>query len=131
MRAWNVTFKFENKPGELARYTKVFADNEINIEGYWCSYYENHCWAQFLVTDRSRVEGAFEKAGYKPHSWTEVLVESIPNHPGALHEYTQHFANEGINLTISYLATDTRVVWGCDDITALERAYRTVPAVSH
>ena len=60
----------------------------------------------------------------------EVIVESIENHPGTLGKVTRRLADAGINLTVVYLATDTRLVLGSDDISALENAWKGIAAVA-
>jgi len=59
-----------------------------------------------------------------------VIVERIDNQPGALGKITRRLADAGINLTTVYVATDTRLVLGCENMTALESAWKDVAAVA-
>jgi hypothetical protein len=43
---------------------------------------------------------------------------------------TQHLADAGINLTTVYLATDTRLVLGSENISALRTAWFELAAVA-
>ena len=61
---------------------------------------------------------------------TEVIVERVENHPGALGKVTRRLADAGINLTTVYLATDTRLVLGCENLSALESARKELAAVA-
>jgi hypothetical protein len=69
-------------------------------------------------------------AGYKVNKETEVIVERLEDRPGVLGKVTRHIAEAGINLTIVHLATDTRRVLGCENISALETAWRELAAVA-
>jgi hypothetical protein len=73
---------------------------------------------------------AIAKVGYKVTEETEVIVERLEDRPGMLGKVTRHLAEAGINLTTVYLATDTRLVLGCENITALETAWKELAAVA-
>jgi hypothetical protein len=45
-----------------------------------------------------------------------------------LGKVTRQLAEAGINLTTVYLATDTRVVLGCENLSALETAWKELAA---
>jgi hypothetical protein len=59
-----------------------------------------------------------------------VIVERIEDRPGMLGKVTRHLADAGINLTTVYLATDTRLVLGCENIAALETAWKELAPVA-
>jgi hypothetical protein len=59
-----------------------------------------------------------------------VIVEHIEDRPGMLGKVTRRLADAGINLTTMYLATDTRLVLGCESISALETASKELAAVA-
>jgi hypothetical protein len=68
--------------------------------------------------------------GYKVTKETEVIVGRLEDRPGMLGKVTRHLAEAGINLTTVYLATDTRLVLGCENISALETAWKELAAVA-
>ena len=47
-----------------------------------------------------------------------------------LGKVTRHLAEAGINLTTVYLATDTRLVLGCENMSALATAWKELAAVA-
>jgi hypothetical protein len=47
-----------------------------------------------------------------------------------LGKVTRRLADAGINLTTAYLATDTRLVLGCESLAALETAWKELAAVA-
>ncbi len=59
-----------------------------------------------------------------------MIVERVENHPGMLGKVTRRLADAGINLTTAYLATDTRLVLGCESLAALETAWKELAAVA-
>ena len=73
---------------------------------------------------------AIAKVGFKVTNEREVIVERIEDRPGMLAKLTRHLAEAGINLTTVYLATGTRLVLGCEDISALEAAWKELAAVA-
>ena len=83
-----------------------------------------------LTTDKAATNRAITKVGYKVIRDTEVIVERIENHPGMLGQVTRRLADAGINLTTVYLATDTRLVLGCENLSALETAWKELAAVA-
>jgi hypothetical protein len=130
MKAWNFTVGLENRPGELARVTEAFGEAGINIEGFCSFVHDNRGWVQILVTDESAAKRVFDKLGLKIERSHEVLVEQLSNKPGVLGEMTRRLADSGINLTTAYIAADTRVVLGADDMTTLRKAWESVPATA-
>jgi hypothetical protein len=83
-----------------------------------------------LTTDKAATTRAITKVGYKVTRETEVIVEHIEDRPGMLGKVTRRLADAGINLTTMYLATDTRLVLGCESIPALETAWKELGAVA-
>ena len=56
--------------------------------------------------------------GYTIEDELEVLIMPMPDRPGELSMITQRLADASVNVRFIYLATETRVVIGVDDITA-------------
>jgi hypothetical protein len=57
-----------------------------------------------------------------------VIVERLEDRPGMLGKVTRHLAVVGINLTTVHLATDTRLVLGCENTSAPETAWKELAA---
>ena len=131
MQAWDLTLTLPNKPGELARFGEEMGKAHVNIEGLAAFEFKGMSYVHVLVEDHVGARRVVEQLGHKIELETEVLVERVDNKPGMLGEYTRSIADEGINLTTCYLATDTRLVLGATDFGKLESAWhKTVKAVS-
>ncbi len=86
-------------------------------------------WHQLVVTS-SVPQASLTKVGYKVTRETGGIVEHIEDRPGMLGNVTRRLADAGIKLTTMYLATDTRLVLGCENISALETAWEELAAVA-
>jgi hypothetical protein len=130
MRAYDFTVVAPNSRGSLANLAEELGRQKINIEGL-CAVEQNGSGIfHLLTTDRAVTTSAINMVGYKVSQETEVIVEHVENRPGTLGNVTRRLADAGINLTTVYLATDTRLVLGCENISALEIAWRGLAAVA-
>jgi hypothetical protein len=130
MRAYDFTVVAPNSRGSLANLAEELGRQKINIEGL-CAVEQNGSGIfHLLTTDRAVTTSAINMVGYKVSQATEVIVEHVENRPGTLGNVTRRLADAGINLTTVYLATDTRLVLGCENISALETAWRELAAVA-
>jgi hypothetical protein len=130
MRAYDFTVVAPNSRGSLANLAEELGRQKINIEGL-CAVEQNGSGIfHLLTTDRAVTTSAINMVGYKVSQETEVIVEHVDNRPGTLGNVTRRLADAGINLTTVYLATDTRLVLGCENISALETAWRGLAAVA-
>ena len=125
MRGWSLSLKLSNNPGELAKLAKGLGEAGINIEGFDAGAWQTDAWVKVLVTDRDAAQQVIGKLGYTVDNASEVVVETLPNKPGTLGEVAQRIADAGVNLTTAYMATDTRVALGAENLDALEAAWRT------
>jgi hypothetical protein len=46
----------------------------------------------------------------------EVLVLAVEDRPGVLGEVSRKLGEAGVNITLAYLATNTRLVFAADDL---------------
>jgi hypothetical protein len=130
MNAYDFTIVVPHTKGSLATLAEELGRERINIEGL-CAVEQNAgTIVHLLTTDKAATTRAINKVGYKVSRETEVMVERIDNQPGALGKITRRLADAGINLTTVYLATDTRLVLGCETMSALESAWKDVAAVA-
>jgi hypothetical protein len=130
MRAWDYTLDVPSRPGAVASISEVLGRAGINIEGICGFEFQGRAILHVLVTDpaaRTLFE-KFSSVGFDVTDEREVLVHQIENRPGALGERARRIADEGINLRAIYLASDSRLVLGCDDLVALEQAWRSIEA---
>jgi hypothetical protein len=129
MHAYDFTIVVPNSKGSLATLAEEFGREKINIEGLCAVEHNGSVIFHLLTTDKAATSRAITKVGYKVIRDTEVIVERIENHPGMLGQVTRRLADAGINLTTVYLATDTRLVLGCENLSALETAWKELAAV--
>jgi hypothetical protein len=130
MRAFDFTVVAPNSRGSLANLAEELGRQKINIEGLCAVEQNGSAVFHLLTTDRAVTTSAINMVGYKVSHSTEVIVEHVENRPGTLGNVTRRLADAGINLTTVYLATDTRLVLGSENISALETAWRGLAAVA-
>ena len=129
MRAWDITVTVPHRPGSLASIGEEFGAAGINIEGFCCAEFEGHTVLHLLVDDAGPAGALLAKyasVGYEIRAVRQVMVAEIEDRPGMLGELSRRIADSGINLTVGYLATGTRVVFGAEDVKALERAWEKI-----
>jgi hypothetical protein len=130
MRAYDFTVVAPNSRGSLANLAEELGRQKINIEGLCAIEQNGSAVFHLLTTDRAVTTSAINMVGYKVSHTTEVIVEHVENRPGTLGNVARRLADAGINLTTVYLATDTRLVLGSENISALETAWRGLAAVA-
>jgi hypothetical protein len=130
MHAYDFTIVVPNSKGSLATLAEELGREKINIEGLCAVENNGSAIVHLLTTDKAATSRAITAVGYKVTRETEVIVERIDNHPGMLGQVTRRLADAGINLTTVYLATDTRLVLGSENISALENAWKELAAVA-
>jgi hypothetical protein len=130
MNAYDFTIAVTHSKGSLAKLAEEFGREKINIEGVCAVEQNGNAVVHLLTTDRTATTGAVAKVGYKVTREAEVIVERIEDRPGMLGKITRHLADAGINLTTVYLATDSRLVLGSENISALRTAWKELALVA-
>lgn len=112
--ARDLSVRLENdRPGELARLVQALTGSGVNIEGVT----EVEGVVHILARDPRAARQALRAEGYAIDAELEVLMVPMPDRPGELAMIMKRFAEADINVRFLYLATDTRVVIGVDDLT--------------
>jgi hypothetical protein len=104
----------EDRPGELARVVQALSQAGVNMEGLA----EIGGVVHVLARDPREARQALRAAGFAIDAELEVLIVPMPHRPGEVSMIVQRLADAGVNVRFIYLATDTRLVIGTDDITA-------------
>jgi hypothetical protein len=130
MHAYDFAIVVPNSKGSLATLAEELGREKINIEGLCAVEQNGSVIFHLLTTDKAATSRAITKVGYKVTRESEVIVERIDNQPGMLGKVTRRLADAGINLTTVYLAADTRLVLGCENLSALEMAWKETAAVA-
>ena len=114
--ATDVAIMVEDKPGELASLGEATGRSGINIDGVCCLSSAGRFVVHLLVDDADATRRAVEDAGYTSIEEREVVVVGLEDRPGALGETARKIAAAGANIELAYLATNTRLVIGADDL---------------
>lgn len=118
----------EDKPGTLAKATEAIASQQINLEGgasIKCGA-EGIFHALFRTEqDASAAKKALEKVGFKVRESKKVVVAEAEDKPGGAAKLYRTIANEEVNVSFSYLATQTRVVIGSNEPEKVLESLRT------
>jgi hypothetical protein len=122
--AKDLTITLEDRPGILAELGEALGGAGVNIEGF-CGYAsEGRSVLHLLVEDAAAARRALEDAGIDVDDERDVLVVDIEDRPGALGVIARRIANSEVSLNLGYLATNTRLVVGADDLDAVRGAVR-------
>ena len=123
--ATDLTLYLDDEPGELARIGDVLGQAGANIAGL-CAVTSGGGQAEvhILVDDATAAFEALEGAGIRIATEQEVLVLDIEDRPGALGEIAHELGAAKVNLTLAYLATNTRLVLGADNLADAKAAIR-------
>jgi hypothetical protein len=113
---WDIAVELENRPGTLAELGEAAANAGINLDGICGFPSEGIGVIHVLVDDPAAARDAFTEAGITVRDEREVLVADVTDRPGELGELTRRLADGGVNVDLIYLATDTRLVLGVDDL---------------
>jgi hypothetical protein len=121
--ATDLTLYLDNEPGELALLGDVLGRAGVNIAGL-CALTSGggHAEVHILVNDATSAFEALEQAGIKIVEEQEVIVLDVQDRPGALGELVQKLGTAKVNLETAYLATNTRLVLGTDNLAEAKAA---------
>lgn len=114
--ATDLTVVLENRPGTLATMGEALGRTGINIEGVGGIPCQDEGLIHILVENAAEARRTLEAAGLEVRSERPVLVIAIENRPGELGRICRSIATSGANIDLVYLATNTRLVIGADDL---------------
>ena len=121
--ATDLTVYLDDHPGELARISGLLGEAGVNIGGF-CAVSSGGGKAEvhLLVDDMPAAFSTLAAAGIEIASEQEVAVVTVQDRPGVLGEVSRKLGDGGVNITLAYLATDTRLVFAADDLAAAKAA---------
>ena len=121
--AIDITLLLDDQPGALARVGEVLGRAGVNIEGL-CAVTSGGGQAEVhvLVKDLDAALPALARSGLAVSSEQEVVVVALEDRPGALGAVSRRLGEAGVNITLTYLATDTRLVLAADNLAAARAA---------
>ena len=120
--AKNLTITLEDRPGILAELGEALGGAGVNIEGF-CGWASGGTGTlHLLVEDAAAARSALEQAGFQVTADRDVLVVNIEDRPGALGVIARRVAGADVSLDLAYLATNTRLVLGAEDLESVRSA---------
>lgn len=117
----DLTINLENIPGTLGKLGEMLGNAGINIEGL-AGFGEPETGAHILVQSAQLVREALADTGIECGNEREVEVLSIVDQPGEMGRHLRRIGDAGVNIDLVYLATNTRLVLGSQDMDGLKRA---------
>jgi hypothetical protein len=112
--AKDLTVMLEDRPGTLAALGEALGKAKVNIEGLCGVPSEGKGAIHILVEDGAAARRALEAAKIKVQQERDVLVLKMEDRPGELGRVCHKLAAAGVNINLTYLATNTRLVLGVD-----------------
>jgi hypothetical protein len=112
----DLTILLEDRPGTLADLGEALGKAGVNIEGLCGLPIQGKGVFHILVEDAAAARRALEAAKFKVQEERDVLVLKMDDRPGEIGRVCRRIAVAGVNITLTYLATNTRVVFGADNL---------------
>lgn len=121
--ATDLTLYLDDHPGELARVSGLLGQAGVNIQGF-CAVTSGGGRAEVhvLVDDLAAAFTALAAGGIRVALEQEVAVVAVEDRPGVLGEVSRRLGESGVNITLAYMATSTRLVFAADDLAAAKAA---------
>lgn len=119
----DLTIYLDDHPGELARISGVLGAAGVNIHGF-CAVTSGGGAAEvhILVDDMAAAFTTLAAEGVQVALEQEVVVVPVEDRPGVLGEVSRRLGESGVNITLAYIATGTRLVFAADDLAAARAA---------
>jgi len=114
--AKDLTVILEDRPGTLADIGEALGKAGINIDGLCGFPCQGKGVIHILVEDAAAARRALEERGLEVRDECQVLVLEVEDRPGAFGDVTRRIANAGVNIDLTYPATNNRLVIGADDL---------------
>jgi hypothetical protein len=120
----DLMFILPYQAGTLAQLTGALAEAGINIQGASGRQFGPEGIIHLLVEDAAGAREAAARAGFVVRGEQDVVVAPIEDRPGALAALLAPLADAGVNVSLLYLATESRVVIGAEDVERARAAMR-------
>mgnify|MGYP001006348380 FL=1 len=96
-----LTVFLENKIGILSRMTETFRQNGINLDAIMVFDSSDHSFLRMIVNDPIKARDILEERGVLVIE-SDVIVVTIPNKSGMLHEIAVRLQDANINIDYLY-----------------------------
>ena len=111
-----------NQAGALAKVTAAISDAGVNLAAATYTGSGDIADLHILVKHAEATRRVLEPAGLSVTDDQEVVVIDAEDRPGVLADLARRVADAGVNLSLVYVATGNRIVFGSSDIGALRGA---------
>ena len=91
----------ENKPGQLAEFTALLRQNNIDMRALSIAETQDFGILRIIVNDSYKTACVLKDEGYV-FSITPVLAVAVPDQAGSLYEILKALGDSGINLEYTY-----------------------------
>ena len=118
----DLVIDIDNTPGALAEIAAAISDAGVNIAAATCVGAGDKAELHILVPHAEAAKHALAISQVGVSREREVVVVEVEDRPGVLADLTRKIAKAGVNLDLVYIATRNRVVFGADDLSALQAA---------
>ncbi len=108
MTAKQISVFLENKPGQLAEFTEVLNDANIDMRAFSIADAQDFGIVRMIVNDSYQTACVLKDAGYIL-SVTPVLAVEIPDVPGGLNKILQILGKNGIDIEYTYAFTTRKI----------------------
>ena len=115
-----------DSPGKLAVMGEALGKAGVNIEGLFGAPAGGGAALHVLVEDAPAARRALEAAKFQVYSERDVLILPEQDRPGELGRICRKIADAGVNIELVYLATNTRLVLGVDNLENAQAAIESL-----
>ena len=121
-RAVDLVIELDNAPGALAPVATAISDAGVNLAAATFMGGGTTAELHILVPHAEPVKRALAITSTAVTHEREVVVVQAHDRPGELAELARTVADAGVNIDLLYVATNSRVVFGSDDLEGLAAA---------
>jgi hypothetical protein len=118
----DLVIDIENSPGALAEVAALISDAGVNIAAATCIGNGERAELHILVPHAEAARHSLAISHLAVTREREVVVVDVEDRPGVLADLTRKIARAGVDLSLVYVATRNRVVFGADDLAGLRAA---------
>lgn len=121
-RLIDLVIELDNEPGALAPVAAAISDAGVNLSAATCMGGGTSAELHILVPHAEPVKRALAITNTAVSREREVVVVQAQDRPGELAGLARRVADAGVNIDLLYVATNSRVVFGSDDLGQLAAA---------
>jgi hypothetical protein len=120
----DLMFILPYQAGTLAQLTGALSEAGVNLQCCSGQQFGPEGIIHLLVEDAPGAREAAARAGFVVRGEQDVIVADIEDRPGALAGLLAPLADAGVNVSLTYLATGSRLVIGVDNVDQARSALR-------